>query len=251
MIFSDQLRKLGSIRKNSQDYLNNRKKLSNGKYDSAAPYKNCIAAPLIDYEDETLVLDWIPPMELHLLLGIFNRIYDHLDKTLETSGTSVRAKDWSDQLYITRRHYHGGQFIGNHCSKLLDEVGILEKMLIDSGAYIAIPYVDAFRKFKIVKDMCFGYNLCEGYEIAIQNFKTAYLNLGIPVSLKVHIVFEHVVQFCKKQNLGPGLFSEHSLESTHYDFKPFWEKSYKVTLNHPNYGEKMLEAVHMHNALHI
>ena len=102
------------------------------------------------------------------MLGIVNRLYDHLDKTLETSGTSVRAKDWSDKLYITRRHYHGGQFIGNHCSKLLEEIGILEKNLIDSGAYIGIPYVEAFRKFKNVKDMCFGYNLCEGYDIAIK-----------------------------------------------------------------------------------
>ena len=157
-----------------------------------------VAVPLIDYEDETLVIDFIPPMELHLMLGIVNRLYDHLDKALEKSGVSVRAKDWSDQLYITRRHYHGGQFIGNHCSKLLNEFDKLENLLVDSEAYIGIPYVETFRKFKLVKDMCFGFNLCEGYEVAIDQFKIAYLNLGIPVSLKVHIVFEHVVQFCKK-----------------------------------------------------
>ena len=132
----------------------------------------------------------------------------------------------------------------------MDEIGVLEFFLIDSGAYIGIPYVEAFRKFKIVKDMCFGYNLCEGYDTAIKKFKTAYLNLGIPVSLKVHIVFEHV-QFCEKHNLGLGLFSEHSLESSHYDFKPFWEKSYKVAMNHPHYGEKILESVHMYNVFHI
>ena len=71
--------------------------------------------------------------------------------------------------------------------------------------------------------MCFGYNLCEGYDMAIKKFKTAYLNLDIPVSLKAHIIFEHVVQVCEKHNLGLGLFSEHSLESTLYDFKPFLE----------------------------
>ena len=109
--------------------------MSNGKYSSAASYKNCVAAPLIALEDAILVLDFIPPMELHLMLGIVNRLYDHLDKALETSGSSVRAKDWSDQLSINRRHYHGGQFVGNHCSRLLSEVGKLEKLLIDSGAY--------------------------------------------------------------------------------------------------------------------
>ena len=210
-----------------------------------------VAVPLIDYEDETLVIDFIPPMELHLMLGIVNRLYDHLDKALEKSGASVRAKDWSDQLYITRRHYHGGQFIGNHCSKLLNEFDKLENLLVDSEAYIGIPYVETFQKFKLVKDMCFGFNLCEGYEVAIDQFKIAYLNLGIPVSLKVHIVFEHVVQFCKKHNSALGLYSEHVTESSHYDFKPFWEKSYKVAMNHPHYGEKMLDSVHMYNALHI
>ena len=210
-----------------------------------------VAVPLIDYEDETLVIDFIPPMELHLMLGIVNRLYDHLDKALEKSGASVRAKDWSDQLYITRRHYHGGQFIGNHCSKLLNEFYKLENLLVDSEAYIGIPYVETFRKFKLVKDMCFGFNLCEGYEVAIDQFKIAYLNLGIPVSLKVPIVFEHVVQFCKKHNIALGLYSEHVTESSHYDFKPFWEKSYKVAMNHPHYGEKMLDSVHMYNALHI
>ena len=40
-----------------------------------------------------------------------------------------------------------------------------------------------------MKDKCFGYDLEEGYDIAIKDFKTAYMNLGIPVSLKMHIVF--------------------------------------------------------------
>ena len=48
--------------------------------------------------------------------------------------------------------------------------------------------------------------------------------MGIPVSLKVHIVFEYVVHFCQKHNNRLGLYSEHSVESSYYDFKPFWEK---------------------------
>ena len=104
-------------------------------------------------------------MELHLLLGIVNRLYDFLDKDLAASGTSVRAIDWSDMLFISRRHYHGGQFIGNHCAKLLNEVDKLEKLLVDKEAYIGIPYVNTFRKLKLVKDKCFGFNLTEGYKM--------------------------------------------------------------------------------------
>ena len=83
-----------------------------------------------------------------------------------------------------------------------------------------------------------------------QNLKNTG-NLGILVSLKVHVVFEHIVHFCKKHNNGLGVYSEQSLESSHYDYKPFWEKSYKVPMNHPDYGEKLLESVYMYNALHV
>ena len=144
-------------------------------------------------------------MELHLLIGIVNRLYDYLDKDLSASGTSVRAKDWSDMLFISRRHYHGGQFIENHFAILLNEVDKLGKLLVDKEAYIGIPYVNTFRKLKLVKDKCFGFNLIEGYKDAINDFKVAYLSLGISVTLKVHIVFEHVAQFCEKYNSRLGL----------------------------------------------
>ena len=250
-IFSGCLRSLGSIRKNAYNYVATRTTYSNGKFSSAAPFKSCIAVPLIEYEDATLVIDFIPPMELHIILGIVNGLYDKLNKALVASGSPVRAKDWSDSLHLVRRHYHGGQFMGNHCSTLLDNVDALEKILLDTESYMGIPYVDTFRKFKTVKDKCFGLNLIEGYKVALHQFKISYLKLGIPVTLKVHIVFEHVLQFCEKYGNGLGLYSEHSLESTHYDYKPFWEKSYKLAMTHPNYGEKLLNSLYMYNALHI
>ena len=67
----------------------------------------------------------------------------------------------------------------------------------------------------------------------------------------MHIVFEHIVNFCKKHNNGLGVYSEQSLEGSHYDYKPFWEKCFKVPMNHPDYGEKLLESVYMYNALHV
>ena len=37
------------------------------------------------------------------------------------------------------------------------------------------------------------------------------------MTLKVHIVFEYVAQFCENYNSGLGLYSEQSLESSYYD----------------------------------
>ena len=33
-------------------------------------------SPLVDCEDDTKVIDVMPPMELHLFTGVFNRIFD-------------------------------------------------------------------------------------------------------------------------------------------------------------------------------
>ena len=250
IFFTEYLRTLGSIRKNATNYSDERA-LSNAKNYSAKSHKSCIAQPLFKYEDEYLIIDIIPPMELHLILGIVNRLYDFMDRDLAAAGMTVTAKDWSDLLCISRRHYHGGQFIGNHCSKLLESVGILEEMLLLNGAIVAIPYVETFRKFQKVKETCFGKDLHPDYKNAIKEFKSSYIGLGIPVSLKVHIVFDHIIPFCEKFDKGLGWFSEHGLESSHYDFYPFWLKSYKVPKNHPNYAEKLLQSVILYNSLHL
>ena len=63
------------------------------------------------------------------------------------------------------------------------------------------------------------------------------------MSLKIHIVFDHIIQFCRNYDKGLGFFSEQGLESSHYDFHSFWLQSYKVSMNHPNYAEKMLQSV--------
>ena len=102
-----------------------------------------------------------------------------------------------------------------------------------------------------MKDSCFGFDLKPEYKMAISNFVYAYLGLGIPVSLKVHIIFEHIVPFCERYNKGLGWFFEHAVESSHYDFYPFWEKSYKVPMKHPKYSEQLLNSVIMYNALHL
>ena len=111
-------------------------------------------------------------------------------------------------------------------------------MLMEAVAFAALPYVVVLRAFKRVKDSCFSFELLSGYDKAIEDFKSAYLNLGIPVSLKVLILFDHVIQFCRKYDKGLGFFSKQGLESSHYDFHSFWLQSYKVSMNHPNYAEK-------------
>ena len=52
------------------------------------------------------------------------------------------------------------------------------------------------------------------------------MDLGITISLEVHILTEHVTEFCKNRNNSLGLYSEQALESSHYDFlRNCWEKN--------------------------
>ena len=50
------------------------------------------------------------------------------------------------------------------------------------------------------------------------------MDLGVTISLEVHILTEHVKEFNKNHNNSLGLYSEQALES-HYDFlRNCWEK---------------------------
>ena len=51
---------------------------------SAASFKNCVGMPLLELADETLVIDALPPMELHLQTGVINRSYKELDVRLQS-----------------------------------------------------------------------------------------------------------------------------------------------------------------------
>ena len=69
-------------------------------------------------------------------------------------------------------------------------------------------FVVALRAFDAVRKACFGHNLDKDYLTHIKNFGDAYLALGIEITPKVHIVLEHVGEFCGRHEQGLGFFSE-------------------------------------------
>ena len=59
------MRTFGIIRKRHRQFLE-----SGGKLKDAQKFANCINEPLLDEDDDTLVISIIPPGELHLLIGV-------------------------------------------------------------------------------------------------------------------------------------------------------------------------------------
>ena len=62
-----------------------------GKKLSSAQFMNCERMPMVhqDNNNKTLTFDLVPPMELHLMLGIVNDLYDHLDELLQVNAWKV------------------------------------------------------------------------------------------------------------------------------------------------------------------
>uniref|UniRef100_A0A1I8I628 Arf-GAP with coiled-coil, ANK repeat and PH domain-containing protein 2 n=2 Tax=Macrostomum lignano TaxID=282301 RepID=A0A1I8I628_9PLAT len=124
----------------------------------AANFKNCVHDPLTDLPDDTEVLTIVPPMELHLMLGITNRLLEELDTRLQAT---------------------------NDCS--------------------------------------------------------AYADLGISTTPKVHALIDHVVPFLssadnREARHGLGFWSEQAGEAVHRDFNSLWCRSYKVLGAHVSAG---------------
>ena len=157
------------------------------------------------------------------MLGVVNRLFPTVDDALREAGSSMAADDRTKELGISRSAYHGCQFGGNQCRKMLKEVGILQMMLERSGSYVGMPYVQALRAFNDVVTKTFGADLDPGYEAAIAEYRRCYMELKLPVNVKNHVIFRHVSEFCGRHDCGLGGFSKQASGSVPAEFRKLWE----------------------------
>jgi hypothetical protein len=218
---------------------------SRGNKLQAKKFLNVIHEPLIQAEETSkTVLELIPPMELHLLLGMVNHLYKGLQKIWE--GVS----EWPATLHLNMQAYHGGEFAGNDCKKLLNNIDLLSELATKHRIAPAKGFVKAFEHFRRVVHSCFGNNLSADFEIHIKAFQECYLTLPVTVTPKAHAVFHHVSEFVKLHNSGLGQFSEQSTEALHSVFSSHWAR-YKRSLDNPNYGKQLFNCVLDYNCKHL
>ena len=88
------LRTVGSSKNSAAEYQEANKKHKRKTKLSAAPYKGFQHDSLVALKDSAVIIDVLPPMELHLLLGIVNRLFDHLNDILNLiPGNTNTAED--------------------------------------------------------------------------------------------------------------------------------------------------------------
>ena len=94
----------GQIRKQFAEFMK-----SGGDIRKSRDFKNVVHLPLLNFHDDMLVLEAIPPMELHLLLGVVNHLFKNLCDLWPD------AKQWPTTLHLSIQLFHGGHFNGNDC----------------------------------------------------------------------------------------------------------------------------------------
>ena len=152
-----ELRTLESIRSSANAYKTACKDFFLKLKLSAAFYINCVNRSLVDLSDDVKVIEILAPMELHLLSGNTNRIYNNLEKYLRSMDSSSSANQWNQSLGFQRPKLHGGQFKGGKCCKLLKNIHVLEELIKSSKLERDEHFsfiVNSFKYLKSVKAAC-------------------------------------------------------------------------------------------------
>ena len=122
----------------------------------AKDFHNVVHNPLFDQEDVKQVIEFIPPMELHLLLGIVNHLYksmldvmrskivNHLYKSMLDVKMWPKGKGWPLLLKLKLQPYHCGEFVGNDCHKLLKNMDVLQRIIEKEKADHMLGLVKTF-----------------------------------------------------------------------------------------------------------
>lgn len=154
----------------------------------------CGHLPLLKGDRSDKIMDFIPPPELHLLMGPFNHIFKEMKKIWPD------ADMWPAHFYIKSVGYHGGDnFIGGDCNKLLKNVDTLAQMC----PVQVLPCVQVLRMLNTVVRGCYGKELSSTLSADTAKFETAYC-----ITPKVDIVMHHVPEFCMESGRGLSLYSE-------------------------------------------
>ena len=137
--------------------------------------------------------------------------------------------------------------MGGDCIKLLRNVDTLASIC----PIQVLPYVKCFRLFLIVVNGCFSDSLSSTISADIKMFKDAYMALEISITPKLHILFDHIPQFCAEHNRGLSLYSEQASESVHSIFKLCWQKRLVKMMSNPRYASALLDTVVEFNSKHV
>ena len=214
---------------------------------------NTVNCSLFIEESDATVLEKCKIAELHIMMGFVNHVF--FNGLCKEFGREVAMK-WPISLHLVSVNYHGEVFEGNAARKLLKSSDRLlsPEVLGDCNPIQMLKYVSAFKAMDKIVNACFGTaKVTEDIETLVDNLLKIYLGLDLSITLKMHVIFEHL-SACVKDlgGRGLGLYSEQAGESIHREFQQnFWLK-YKIKdINHPKFLDNLFSAVVEFSSKHI
>ena len=226
--------------------------------------ESTVNPPLISESSDVKVLDKCPIEELHCMQGFVNHTFEGFVKVFRKDDDEDDTKALQQALQFPKiinckaKDYHGKIFEGNACRKMLKEAdAMLDKRVLGSVDPLKVlPYVNAFKAMDKLVTACFGMKVIKEDEAMklLKDVITTYMGLDLTVTLKMHVIFFHLLQCLPNpalQSRGLGLVSGQAGESIHKEFKIFWDK-YKINdLENEKYGPNLLKAVIEFSSKHI
>ena len=110
-------------------------------------FKNVIAPCLIQDDPEKLIIDVIPPPELHLYEHIVTKLADLLGEV------NPSVLEFFKRKCIVRHGYNGGGYDGPNCKKILFNLDELDAL----SDLNTLPSISTLRKFKAGDKVFFKY----------------------------------------------------------------------------------------------
>ena len=237
------LRTFEGIRENRQKWLER----TSGDRTRLSDFFNCEFEPMDNFPASGVVMEHIPIPELHCLLGVTNKLYSECEKELPA------IEQWSKQLHLVRERYFSKTFEGNECKALLDNVHVLEDICRQQNANSKVwCIVKAFTSFGKVVNSCFGQELKPSFREDLKKFTNDYVAIGsATITPKVHIVMDHVGDFCASHGCGLGQFSEQASEGVHREFRKYWERHLVKDPSASRFGQNLHQSVLEYTATHL
>ena len=191
-------------------------------------YESCVGFVTVWGEGdtpETTVLDKCAPPTVHCLLALNSVLRPHLENIWEGDLWNFLK----EEVKVVPHSYQGkdGAFEGPQCNTILNSVEtVLKPHLLALGEPGQL-YYDFLSEFKKLKDCLFGIALPSNYKEVVANFKAQLTLLkttqGLPITPKLHVMEDHMVQWVDKHGRALGEESEQAVEAIHATFATLWQ----------------------------
>ena len=117
-------------------------------------FKNHEFLPLLS---NNFIADWnkkiieiIAPPSLHAMLGFVKKMFDMIEEI-----NFKIAEQWGNFAEAYQQVQHGGEFNGNACARLLENVDFLELLAHKNHSFDILLFVKVLRDFNEVRKKCF------------------------------------------------------------------------------------------------